>query len=79
MSVTAMGTRDLQTELGWRRGVLVFYHTTLADAVDEINRYNTQKLVIADPVAAGMRMNGTFPANDVEAVWARGANRSQTA
>jgi len=64
MSVTRMSARDLQSQLGWRRGVLVFYHTTLADAVDEINRYNRQKLVIADPGAARLRINGTFPANN---------------
>ena len=64
MSVTKMNAHDLETQLGWRRGVLVFYHTTLADAVDEINRYNRQKLVIADPDVAKLRINGTFPANN---------------
>ena len=66
MSVTKMNTQDLQGELGWRRGVLVFYHTTLGDAVAELNRYNRQKITIADPSAMQMRINGTFPANNAE-------------
>ncbi len=64
MSVTKMNARDLESQLGWRRGVLVFYHTTLADAVDEINRYNRQKLVIADADVGKLRINGTFPADN---------------
>ena len=39
------GTVD---ELGWRRGMLVFKHTTLADAAAEFNRYNPEKIIVAD-------------------------------
>lgn len=66
MSVTRMNTQDLQSQLGWRRGVLVFYHTTLGDAVAELNRYNHQKITVADAAAAQLRINGTFPANNAE-------------
>ena len=52
-------------ELGWRRGVLVFDNTTLADAAIEFNRYNRQKLVIADPAAARLTIDGTFQTTDV--------------
>ena len=58
---------DLQNELGWRRGVLVFDNTTLAIAAEEFNRYNRQKIVITDPAAARLAMVGTFPIHDVAA------------
>jgi transmembrane sensor len=45
---------ELASDLGWRRGVLVFHHTPLADAADEYNRYNHQKIVIADAAAAAL-------------------------
>lgn len=64
MSVTRTAVKDLQDQLSWRRGVLVFYHTTLGDAVAELNRYNRLKLAIADPEIAQMRINGTFPSDD---------------
>lgn len=58
---------ELARQLSWRRGVLVFYATTLADATTEFNRYSTVKLVIPDPKVAQLRINGTFHINDVGA------------
>lgn len=59
--------RELTEELGWRRGVLVFDNTTLADAAAEFNRYNREQLIVADPSAQRMKIDGTFHANDVAA------------
>jgi len=57
---------SLTNQLGWRRGVITFSHTTLAEVADEFNRYNRLKLVVADPETARLTMGGTFPANNVE-------------
>ena len=59
--------QSLANELGWRRGMLIFKHTTLAEAADAFNRYNRRKLAIGDPVAAHLTINGTFRTNDVDA------------
>jgi len=67
MSVVKASDRALEHELGWRRGMLVFHQTTLADAAAEFNRYNSKKIIIADPVAAHFTIGATFPTNDVEA------------
>lgn len=67
ISVTREPAQALETGLSWRRGLLVFKHTMLADAAAEFNRYNRLKLVIADQAAAKRIIGGTFPANDVEA------------
>lgn len=67
MSVTAPPPSALASELGWRSGVLVFRRMTLADAASEFNRYNHKKLVVLDPAIANAKIDGTFPANDVEA------------
>ncbi len=56
----------LRDQLGWRRGMLVFVHATLADAAAEFNRYNRTKIVIADRGVAQRRIGGTFPAQDIE-------------
>ncbi len=58
MSITRKTQQELADELAWRRGMLVFHNTRLADAVREINRYNTIKLVIADPSITNLRFNG---------------------
>jgi transmembrane sensor len=66
VSVTRQSAQSIATELSWRRGMLVFKHTTLASAAAEFNRYNRQKLVVADETAASRTIGGTFPTSDVE-------------
>jgi transmembrane sensor len=65
MSVIKRPVLELTNELEWRHGVLVFKHTTLADAAAELNRYNEQKIVVVDPAVARLTIDGTFPANGV--------------
>jgi len=56
----------LSDQLGWRRGVIVFQHTTLGNAAAEFNRYNPNKLVIESGAVAAMKIAGTFPSDDPE-------------
>jgi len=56
---------ELKDDLGWRRGLLVFKHATLADAAAEFNRYNANKVVIADAQTARITIGGTFQSNNV--------------
>jgi transmembrane sensor len=67
ISVTRKSQSQLQGSLSWRHGVLVFKYATLAAAVAEFNRYNSEQLVIADPQIAKLTIVGTFPDNQVEA------------
>jgi transmembrane sensor len=66
VKVTKASANALSDGLGWRRGVLIFDHKTLADAAAEFNRYNRQKLFIDDPVVARKKIDGTFPMDDAE-------------
>jgi transmembrane sensor len=66
MSVKRASEQSLSNELSWRHGALIFKHTTLGDAAKEFNRYNRQKLVIADEATARLRIYGTFRAQDAE-------------
>jgi transmembrane sensor len=63
ISVSKARPRTLDAQMSWRRDVLVFDRTTLAAAADEFNRYNREKLVVADPAAASRTIGGTFPKN----------------
>lgn len=58
---------SLTSELGWRRGNLIFNGATLAEAAAQFNRYNTTKLIIADPDTARLKINGTFAATNARA------------
>jgi len=60
--------KALTNALGWRRGVIVFEHTTLQDAVAELNRYNHRKIVISDAGVGRMKIDATLPINGVDAI-----------
>jgi|HubBroStandDraft_2_1064218.scaffolds.fasta_scaffold49616_2 transmembrane sensor len=67
LSVVRKAPQELNADLGWRRGVLTFDNTPLADVAVEFNRYNRTKLVVADTSAAKIDIGGTFKADDVTA------------
>ncbi|WP_447726040.1 FecR family protein [Sphingomonas koreensis] len=51
-------------ELAWTRGMLSFDGTRLADAVEAINGYNRQRIVLAAPAIGELRVTGAFRATD---------------
>lgn len=64
LSVAKQTPSTLANELGWRRGLLVFHHSPLAEAVREYNRYNNEKLVVADAEVGKLTVTGSLPADD---------------
>ena len=65
--VTRRSSKTLTNELSWRHRMLVFSHTTLADAADEFNRYNREKLIVSDPAVARLMIDGTFRTDNLQA------------
>ncbi|AVQ83848.1 MULTISPECIES: FecR family protein [unclassified Variovorax] len=63
--VISKAPKQIDDELSWRKGKLVFDQTSLGDAAAQFNRYNTRKLVIADPALARIRIGGSFDANNM--------------
>jgi transmembrane sensor len=66
VSTTHENAAELAGKLSWQRGVVVFKDTALVDAVGELDRYNSEKLVIADPAIAHRKISGTIPIGDVD-------------
>ena len=67
ISVTSEPVRALANDLSWRDGLLIFRHTSLAQAAREYNRYNARKIVIADAAAGKLTISGVLPTNDLNA------------
>jgi len=63
--VMSKAPKQIDDELSWRQGKLVFDQTSLGDAAAQFNRYNERKLVIADPALARIRIGGSFDANNM--------------
>ena len=68
ISVNRASKTAISDALAWRRGIIIFDHTTLAAAAIELNRYNTKQIVVLDPVAAKLMIHGRFPADDTTAI-----------
>ena len=58
---------EAEEALTWRLGYLTFHETTLAEAVEEFNRYNEHRITIEDPKLAAIRISGTFRPTNNEA------------
>lgn len=50
----------------WRSGLLVFRHTTLAEAAEQFNRYNRTQLSVEGREAASLTISGKFRIHDVK-------------
>ena len=57
---------QLESRMSWTTGRLQFRGDSLADAVEEFNRYNRRQLRLADASLAQLRVGGTFNATDPE-------------
>ncbi len=62
----AAAPQEIERALAWRSGVLALDGETLAYAVQEINRYNVRKLVIADPSLGDEQLVGYFSTTEPE-------------
>lgn len=58
--------RQLQDDLAWLEGKLVFDQATLGEVAQEFNRYNRRPLVIDDETIAAIRVGGAFDVHNVE-------------
>lgn len=57
---------ELEHHLAWLNGQLIFDNATLAETVEEFNRYNRRKLTITDPTLAQLRVGGAFRSTNVD-------------
>lgn len=60
IAVTPLTAPDITRRLAWQRGRLDFDGDTLAQAVEEFNRYRAKPIVIGDPALAALRVGGSF-------------------
>ena len=64
-SVVKVSAAEIERSLAWRQDAVAFNGQSLAEAIDEFNRYNHQKLVIVDGSIATLRVAGYFQSSDL--------------
>jgi transmembrane sensor len=62
VAVTSLEPGQIAQRTAWQEGMIQFDGETLAQAVEEFNRYRPTPLVIGDPQLAGLRVGGSFKA-----------------
>lgn len=63
-AATRLDTPSIEKATAWRRGQVILDDTPLQTAIAEMNRYNETKLIVTDPEAAAIPINGLFQAGD---------------
>ena len=67
--INSIAPDQLERQLAWRSGYLVFKGDSLSHVVAEINRYTPVTIEIADPALNAVRVGGRFKVGEVEAMF----------
>jgi len=65
-SLTPVLAIEGEREVSWAYGRLSFENETIAEVVDQFNKYNRTQIHLADPALAAKRISGNFRASDIE-------------
>jgi transmembrane sensor len=66
VSIWRVPVTDITRKLAWTSGFVAFQGETLADAVQEFNRYNERQIRIADPAILNIKVGGNFRTTEVD-------------
>ena len=64
--VTSVTADDIEVELSWKEGRLIFRSEPLADALAEVERYTTVEFVLLAEELKTQTLSGRFRAGDVD-------------
>jgi transmembrane sensor len=65
LNVVAVSPRQIDNDLAWRSGALVFQGEPLSQAIAEVGRYTRTRIVLTGPQVASLRISGRFRIDDV--------------
>ena len=68
-AIETVAAREMNKRLSWRGGMLTFTGDRLEDVVNEISRYTTVSIEIADPAVRARRIGGRFPIGETDAMF----------
>ncbi|WP_150293911.1 FecR family protein [Sphingobium estronivorans] len=66
--LTVPSTIDLEGASSWRRGRIDLANLTLSDALAQVNRYSSTKIIVQEPSLSNRRLSGIFRAGDVDGI-----------
>lgn len=66
--VAELARDDIERDLAWRKGLLIFDGQTLEEVIAEVERYVDTRLVVTDSDLRQLRVGGAFKAGDLESI-----------
>ena len=69
-SIHALSDEEIQRDLAWQQGMLVFDGEPLSQVLKDISRYTEARFQIADPNTAELKVAGFFKAGDIKGMLA---------
>ncbi len=57
---------EIEKQLSWRDGMLIFEHKPLEDVINEISRYTEMEIIILDAEIKQMEFGGYFPVGEID-------------
>jgi len=76
-TIETVSDEDIENDLSWREGKIVFRGEPLIDVIEEVSRYTDKTVVLGDAALANMQVAGLFNTNDVDALIAALADNLQ--
>ncbi|TMO79029.1 histidine kinase [Pseudoalteromonas sp. S3776] len=64
--ITQLSVDDVQRDLAWQNGMLIFNGEHLSDALNEVSRYTPTRFELSSAELANIKVAGVFKAGDVE-------------
>ncbi len=59
----------IERKFSWRQGMLAFDDEPLSDVIDEVSRYTSHKIIIADPDIRSLRVGGYYPIGKIQVIF----------
>ena len=63
--ITQLSVDDVQRDLAWQKGMLIFSGESLSDALNEVSRYTSTRFELSSDELANIKVAGVFKAGDV--------------
>ncbi|WOI37757.1 FecR domain-containing protein [Alteromonas sp. CI.11.F.A3] len=69
-AIEVISQDEMEKQLSWREGKIVFRGDPLLQVIDEVSRYTDKEIVLGDASLANLQVAGLFNTNDVDALLA---------
>lgn len=63
--ITQLSVDDVQRDLAWQKGMIIFSGESLSDALNEVSRYTSTRFELSSDKLANIKVAGVFKAGDV--------------